>query len=110
MLHISKDERITLTMAMSIDYVTSFHSIRTLSAKYGVPKSTIHGWITVYLPTIDEKLSEIVQRKIECFKKQKWFDFRLTAKDNEILKARKRSKYNRIVDAYSKDFKDPSKP
>lgn len=109
MVHISKDERKTLTMAMAIDYVTSLNSIRTLAAKYGVPKTTVHIWITECLPAIDTKLSEIVQRKIYCFKKQKWYDFKLTAKDNEVLKARKRFKYSRIVDAYSKDFKDPIK-
>ena len=109
MLHISKDERVTLTMAMAIDYVTSLNSIRTLAAKYGVSKSTVHKWITVYLPTIDKKLSDIVQRKIYCYKKQKWHDFKLTVKDNELLKVRKRYKYTRIVNAYSKDFQDPIK-
>ena len=109
MIHISKDERVTLTMTMAMDYVTSFHSIRTLAAKYGVPKSTVHKWMTVYLPSIDAKLSAILERKLYYYGKQRWYDFMLTSKDNEILKAAKRAKYNKIIALYSKNFRDPKK-
>ena len=109
MIKASPDERVTLTMAMAIDYVTSMNSMRSLAEKYGVGKSTVHHWITVLLPTIDPQLYKIVDRKICFFKKQDYFGFRLTRGDRILLMTRKRIKYKRIISAYSKDFKDTRK-
>jgi hypothetical protein len=109
MIQASKDERVAFTMAMALDYVTSYHSMRTLAAKYGIGKTTVHQWLTTVLPTIDPQLSSIVERKISFFKKQDYYSFKLNSRERITLAAFKRTKYRVIIKTYSKDFKDPKK-
>lgn len=88
----SAEERKTLTMKSAMLYATTGMSIRKVADKLGIGKSTIHTWLTTVLPVIDPRLSKIVNKKIELFKKQHYV-VKYNLADKMALNSSKRRKF-----------------